>query len=63
MYLTFDVGTTSVKTALFDRQGRLRAKSIQNYVLATPRADWVEADPGAYWAAVLAGFRETLQAA
>jgi xylulokinase len=62
MYLTFDVGTTSVKTALFDRQGRLRAKSIRNYALATPRADWVEADPGAYWAAVLAGFRETLRA-
>jgi len=62
MYLTFDVGTTSVKTALFDRQGRLRAKAIQDYALATPRADWVEADPSAYWAAVLAGFRQTLRA-
>jgi xylulokinase len=62
MYLTFDVGTTSVKTALFDRQGRLRAKSIGNYTLATPRTDWVEADPGAYWAAVLEGFRQTLAA-
>jgi xylulokinase len=62
MYLTFDVGTTSVKAALFDRQGRPRAKSIQNYSLATPRADWVEADPDAYWAAVRAGFRECLRA-
>ena len=62
MYLTFDVGTTSVKTALFDRRGRLAAKSIRGYALATPHADWVEADPGAYWAAVLAGFRETLAA-
>jgi xylulokinase len=62
MYLTFDVGTTSVKTALFDRQGRPRAKSIQGYALATPHADWVEADPDAYWAAVLAGFRECLRA-
>lgn len=63
MYLTFDVGTTSVKTALFDRGGRPRAKSIRGYVLATPQADWVEADPESYWAAVLSGFRETLQAA
>ena len=63
MYLTFDVGTTSVKTALFDREGKPRAKSIRSYVLATPQADWVEADPEAYWAAVLSGFRETLQAA
>jgi xylulokinase len=63
MYLTFDVGTTSVKTALFDREGRPQAKSIQSYALATPKADWVEADPGAYWAAVLAGFRETLRTA
>ncbi len=62
MYLTFDVGTTSVKAALFDRQGRPRARSIQSYSLATPRADWVEADPDAYWAAVLAGFRECLRA-
>jgi xylulokinase len=63
MYLTFDVGTTSVKTALFDREGRPRAKAIRGYALATPQADWVEADPEAYWAAVLSGFRETLQAA
>jgi xylulokinase len=62
MYLTFDVGTTSVKAALFDRQGGLRAKSIQSYELATPHADWVEADPEVYWSAVLAGFRETLAA-
>jgi xylulokinase len=62
MYLTFDVGTTSVKAALFDRQGRPKAKSIQSYALATPHADWVEADPGAYWAAVLAGFRSCLRA-
>src|SRR4030065_82882 len=39
------------------------AKSIRSYALATPQADWVEADPEAYWAAVLSGFRETLQAA
>jgi len=63
MYLTFDVGTTSVKTALFDRQGRLLAKAIKNYELATPHADWVEVDPSLYWRAVQEGFRDTLKAA
>ena len=63
MYLTFDVGTTSVKTALFDRQGRLLAKAIKNYSLATPRVDWYEVDPEVYWRAVLEGFGETLRTA
>jgi xylulokinase len=60
MYLSFDVGTTSVKTALFDRQGRLLAKAIGNYALDTPRADFYEVEPRVYWDAVLAGFREVL---
>jgi xylulokinase len=63
MYLAFDVGTTSVKTALFDRQGRLLAKAIKNYSLDTPQVDWYEVDPELYWQAVLEGFRQTLQAA
>jgi xylulokinase len=62
MYLSFDVGTTSVKTALFDRGGRLLAKSIKDYVLDTPQVDWYEVDPGVYWRAVVSGFKETLAA-
>ena len=61
MYLTFDVGTTSVKTALFDRRGRLLAKAIKNYTLATPQADWYEVDPLVYWKSVREGFRATLK--
>jgi sugar (pentulose or hexulose) kinase len=63
MYLAFDVGTTSVKTALFDRLGRLLAKAIKNYSLATPQVDWYEVDPEVYWRAVMEGFGETLRAA
>lgn len=58
MYLSFDVGTTSVKTALFDKQGKLFAKNIQNYSLDTPRLDWYEVSPEVYWQAVQRGFRE-----
>jgi xylulokinase len=60
MYLSFDVGTTSVKTALFDRQGRLLGKAIKDYSLESPQVDWYEVDPGVYWRAVIEGFRETL---
>ncbi|UCF99711.1 MAG: hypothetical protein JSV89_09260 [Spirochaetaceae bacterium] len=60
MYLTFDVGTTSVKAALFDTRGRLLSKSIQNYSLDTPQVDWYEVDPMVYWQAVMRGFRETI---
>jgi sugar (pentulose or hexulose) kinase len=60
MYLSFDVGTTSVKTALFDARGKLLAKDIQNYSLDTPRIDWYEVEPEVYWQAVRRGFRETI---
>jgi xylulokinase len=60
MYLSFDVGTTSVKTALFDTRGKLLAKDIQNYSLDTPRIDRYEVKPEVYWQAVQRGFRETI---
>ncbi len=62
MYLSFDVGTTSVKTALFDSRGKLLAKSIQNYTLETPRVDWYEVEPEVYWRAVKEGFLQTISA-
>jgi sugar (pentulose or hexulose) kinase len=61
MYLAFDVGTTSVKTALFDGRGRLLGKTIRNYALETPHVDWYEVDPSVYWKAVTEGFAETLR--
>lgn len=61
MYLAFDVGTTSVKTALFDGQGRLLGKTIRSCALDTPRVDWYEVDPSVYWKAVTEGFAEILR--
>jgi xylulokinase len=60
MYLTFDIGTTSVKTALFDSRGHLLAKAIKDYRLDSPQLDWYEVDPITYWQAVREGFKETL---
>ena len=62
MYLTFDVGTTSVKTVLFDRDGRIRGKVIRNYTLDTPAVGWIELDPEIYWKAVVEGLQEVIRA-
>jgi xylulokinase len=61
VYLAFDVGTTSVKVVLFDRQGRLVRKSIVNYLLETPGVNRYEADPELYWNAVADGTREVMR--
>jgi sugar (pentulose or hexulose) kinase len=60
MYLTFDVGTTSVKTVLYDRAGKLLGKAIREYRLDSPQVDWYELDPEIYWNSVIDGFREVL---
>jgi sugar (pentulose or hexulose) kinase len=60
VYLTFDVGTTSVKTVLYDRAGRLLVKAIREYRLESPQVDWYELDPEIYWNSVMEGFREVL---
>ncbi|GAK56092.1 hypothetical protein U27_03054 [Candidatus Vecturithrix granuli] len=60
MYLTFDVGTTSVKTALYDAEGRLRHKVIKDYQLDSPAVGWYEVNPEIYWKSVVEGFQEIL---
>ena len=62
MYLTFDVGTTSVKTAVFDGMGKLLAKTMRDYSLASPAVGSYEVMPEVYWRAVMEGFCETLAA-
>jgi len=58
--LSFDLGTTAVKTALFTGDGRLAAKSTQEYELIVPSALVVEQDVEVYWNAVKSGVRVIL---
>jgi len=58
VYLTFDVGTTSVKTCLYSGEGRLIKRASRDYSLASPRTGWYEMDPEVYWRATVEGFRE-----
>lgn len=49
LILSIDLGTTALKTALFDFEGRLVADSTVEYSLLTPKTNWVEADPEVYF--------------
>lgn len=56
MILAVDLGTTAIKTSLFDEHGKLLAKAAREYELSTPTATSVELDVEVYWVA----FRQTV---
>ncbi len=51
-YLGIDIGTSSVKTVLFDRDQRLIGQASQPLAVSRPRPGWSEQDPEAWWRAV-----------
>ena len=57
IYLTFDIGTTALKTALIDGEGRAMAVHTEEYTFEAPRPDWAEMRPQTYWDAAVAGTR------
>lgn len=59
-YLTFDIGTTSLKTALIDSGGRALAVHTEEYTFRAPQPDWAEMDPEAYWTAAVKGARAVM---
>lgn len=63
LYLTFDLGTTALKTALLDGDGHLLALHTVEYTAASPRPDWAEMEPEIYWQAAVAGARAVFEAA
>lgn len=62
-YLTFDIGTTALKTALVREDGRAVALHSVEYSVRTPRATWAEMAPERYWQAALEGTRAVLAGA
>ena len=56
-YLTFDIGTTALKTALIRDDGRLLAIHTAEYTADAPRPGWAEMDSEAYWRAAVEGAR------
>lgn len=59
--MSFDVGTTSMKTCLFDQDLRLVLRDSQEYRPCTPAPDIVELPPDAYWRALLSGIGRMLR--
>jgi sugar (pentulose or hexulose) kinase len=60
VFLTIDAGTTSLKAALFDAQGRMLALDRQEYLLLTPAPNIVELDAEVYWQALVRAVRSVL---
>jgi sugar (pentulose or hexulose) kinase len=48
-FMGLDIGTTSVKAAVYDAGGECPALQSEDYVLETPSVDRVEIDPEQYW--------------
>jgi len=55
-----DVGTTRVKTLLFDLDGRVVGQAGQNVRLNRPREGWADQDPEELWQALLSTARTAL---
>ena len=58
--LVYDIGTTSVKSALFDDTGLPVASVSVPYGTDYPRPGWAEQDPERFWEAAVRGTREIL---
>ncbi len=59
-YLTFDIGTTALKTALIGGDGAVLALAEVEYTPDAPRPGWMEEAPDVYWQAAVAGARTVL---
>lgn len=46
-----DVGTTGARAIAVDLDGNVLASAAEEYPLSTPRPEWTEQDPEAWWAA------------
>ena len=62
MYLTFDVGTTSMKTCVFDREFTLIFSHTAEYDLLYPEKNRVELPAEQYWQALKRGIAAALAA-
>jgi xylulokinase len=52
LLLGYDVGTSSVKAALFDRSGRMLSSSSADYWVEFPAPGWAEQNPETWWTAL-----------
>lgn len=58
--LALDQGTSSSRSIVFDRQGRIKAMAQREFRQIYPQPGWVEHDPAEIWTTQLATAREAL---
>ncbi|MDR1905020.1 MAG: hypothetical protein LBQ88_22415 [Treponema sp.] len=56
--LVYDIGTTSVKSAVFDSGGIMRLSVSEPYSTDYPKPGWAEQDPDQFWEAAVRGTRK-----
>lgn len=60
-FLAIDAGTSAMKAAVIDNNGRLIALDRQEYTLLTPAPNEVELDPEVYWQTCVQAVRNAVQ--
>jgi xylulokinase len=58
--LSFDVGTSGVKSILLDFEGNIVAHTTEEYPSYTPQPGWMEQEPSDYWDAVARATRKLI---
>jgi len=61
LILSVDLGTTSIKLAIIDKQGHIVATAMREYELKTLQASYVECSEETYWDAFTGGLAELLE--
>jgi len=61
--LGIDLGTSSVKALLINREGRLLAEAFHTYPILSPRPGWAQQDPEDWWKATCAALADCRKAA
>jgi xylulokinase len=59
-FLGLDVGTSSVKAALFDRRGRTVAAASEPLAIRVPQPGWAEQNPTDWWKAATRAIRRAI---
>jgi xylulokinase len=60
LILSVDLGTTSIKQAVINREGQIIAEVMREYVLDTPQTFYAECSEETYWNAFSDGLKELL---
>lgn len=60
LFLGLDVGTQSVRAALFDSQGTCSAFGVAPLITTHPMPAWAEQDPDQWWASAVIAVKEAL---